>query len=102
MGDYLTMSSRERERKAMFVAVKQGYITLSEAAIRLSLSYRQCKRLWKKYREEGDKGLIHGSRGKPSNRSSSTCLKQEVLSYYKSQLMGFGPTLASEKLALAG
>ena len=102
MRDYLLMNSRERERKAMLVAVAQGYINLTETSKRLCLSYRQCKRLWKRYCAEGDKGLIHGSRGKPSNRSSSSRLKQEVLRYYESQLMGFGPTLASEKLALAG
>ena len=39
----------------------------------LELSYRQKKRLWKRYRGEGAKGLQHCSAGRGSN-----CAKPEV------------------------
>ncbi len=57
------MSLSERDRLAMFRQVEARQITLVEAALRLPISYRQVKRWWKRYRELGDAGLVHGLRG---------------------------------------
>jgi hypothetical protein len=35
----------------------------------MRVSYRQTKRLWKRYRKEGAAGLVHGSAGRISNRA---------------------------------
>ncbi|MBP9777752.1 MAG: helix-turn-helix domain-containing protein [Rickettsiaceae bacterium] len=62
----------ERERiktKAILEGVKDGRITLTLAAKKLELSYRQTQRVYKRYLEEGNKGLIHKSRGKPPSTS---------------------------------
>lgn len=83
----------------MLEVVKQGHISLSEASERLGISYRHGKRLWKAYQGHGDLGLIHKSRGRPSNRGHDEAFKASVLSYYEAKLGGFGPTFASEKLA---
>lgn len=53
----------------------------------------------KKVRNEGDKGLAHKSRGKPSNRKLPKKIKDRVIELYRGKLKGFGPTLASEKLS---
>jgi len=102
MEGHLCMSLKERERKSVFDQVRTGVLKLTEAACALGLSYRQCKRSYKRYREEGDRGLVHRSRGRASNRRKPARLKESVVSHYREHLEGFGPTLASEKLEERG
>lgn len=102
MGERLTMSSKERERLMELGRVRRGEQRLAAAARRLGMSYRQVKRLWRRYQASGDAGLVHASRGRPSNRRKSQELRQRGLELYQAKLEGFGPTLAAEKLALWG
>ncbi len=69
-----------------------------EASDILSLSCRQIRRIVKRVRREGDRGVIHRSRGRPSNRRISEPLRDKVIHLYRSQYRDFGPRLASEKL----
>jgi transposase len=55
------MSSRELERVGVMGRVDSGALQLKDAAAMLELSYRQVKRLWRRYRQVGGKGLRHGS-----------------------------------------
>ena len=64
----LRMSTSERRRLELLSRVKDKLITLQKAADLFGLSYRHVRRIFKRYREGGDKGLIHKSRGRPSNR----------------------------------
>ncbi len=63
------MSTRELRRAEVLGRVKSKTLRLSDAAKILELSYRQTKRLWKRYRREGAKGLQHRSAGRGSNRA---------------------------------
>lgn len=93
------MSLNERDRLAMFRQVESGQITLVEASRRLSVSYRQAKRLLKRYRHHGDAGLVHGLRGRPSNnRDVSDARRERALALYREHYRGFGPTLAAEQM----
>ncbi len=96
------MSRKERERKSMFDRVKQRELLLKEAAEILGLSYRHCKRAYSQYRREGDKGLVHRSRGRQSNRRHLEEVRVRATGYYRERLEGFGPTLAAEKLEEVG
>src|SRR5260370_35995368 len=49
--------------------VKANSLRLREAAEMLELSYRQAKRIWARYREEGAKALQHANCGRVSNRA---------------------------------
>jgi hypothetical protein len=69
-----------------------------EAADKLNLSYRQTKRITKRVKKEGDCGIIHRSRGKPSNRKLPQSLKEKVINLYRKKYYDFGPTFANEKL----
>jgi len=69
-----------------------------EAAEILSLSGRQIRRIVKRIRSEGSKGIGHRSRGRPSNRRISHKIKERVIHLYRAKYKDFGPTLASEKL----
>ena len=102
MKGHLRMSQKERDRKSVFDQVGKGGLKLTEAAAALGLGYRQCKRSYRRYREEGDAGLVHRRRGRASNRRKPAAMKQAVLSYYEQRLEDFGPTLAAEKLGEQG
>ena len=57
------MSRKERHGLLVVHQVKTKALTLTEAAGRIGLSYRRSKRVWKRYREDGESGLPHRSRG---------------------------------------
>jgi molybdenum-dependent DNA-binding transcriptional regulator ModE len=99
MGDELRMSRKERLRLVELEGVRKGRQKLSDAARRLGLSYRQLKRVWRRYRREGERGLVHRSRGRPSARAKPEGLREQCVALYQERYAGFGPTLASEKLA---
>lgn len=96
------LSVKERARLVELEQVKAGRQTVVAASERLGVSGRQGKRIWKRYRAEGAKGLVHRSRGRPSNRMLDPGSKRESLELCRTRLEGFGPTLASEKLAEVG
>ena len=96
------LSAKERARLVELEQVKARRQTVVAAAERLSMSERQGKRIWKRYCAEGAKGLVHRSRGRPSNRKLDPDSKRRSLELCRTRLEGFGPTLAAEKLAEAG
>ena len=96
------MSGQERERLKIFARVKRGELQQKEAAVLCQLEYRYLRRLYKRYCEQGDRGLVHQGRGRPSNRAKPNELKAAVLARYQERYGDFGPTLAAEKLALDG
>ncbi len=68
MEGHLLMSAKERRRKSVFDEVAAGRRTLKAASTLVGLSYRQTRRAYARFRQEGDAGLVHRSRGRPSNR----------------------------------
>lgn len=94
----VTLTIRERRRLELLSRVKEGGLKLVAAAALLELSYRQIKRIWKRYGRDGDSGLAHRGRGRRSNRSKDGALRQAVLARYRQRYADFGPTLASEYL----
>ena len=92
--------ARQGEIKRLHVIQKvlERVIKQVEAAEMLSLSGRQIRRIVKRIRTEGDRGIIHQSRGRPSNRRTPDKVRNKVIRLYRAQYKDFGPTLASEKL----
>lgn len=95
----LKLSTRERKRLELLSRVKEGVLKLVKAAELCGLSYRQMKRVWKRYRVQGDEGLMHRGRGRTSNRRIEAGFQKKVLARYQERYPDFGPTLASEYLA---
>jgi len=93
------MSRKERDRITIMVGIKQEELTLAAAAPLLGLSYRQTRRVWQRYQEQGDAGLVHRLRGRPSPRRKPARLRARVLARYRQRYPDFGPTLAAEYLA---
>jgi transposase len=94
----ITMSQKELKRLNVIHKVIDNVITQVKAAELLDLSTRQVRRIQHRITEEGDEGIIHRSRGKPSRRSFPYGIKRKVLTLCKTKYEGFNPTLASEKL----
>ena len=67
-GGALAMSQRERSRLVMMTRVRERAMTIREALEVVRISYRQGQRIYKRYRKEVDRGIIHRNRGQPSNR----------------------------------
>ena len=86
------MSPKERQRLEMLSRVKRGELSLVKAAELLHLSYRQAKRVYRRYRRKGDRGLVHGLRGRPGNRKADQARRREVLERYGERYPDFGPT----------
>lgn len=94
----LRMSGKERKRLEVFGRVKAGSMNLLEASEVLKLSYRQTKRAWSRFQEQGDHGLVHRSRGRPSNRQAQRSTKARAMELYRERYADYGPTLAAECL----
>lgn len=94
----LSMSGKERRRMEVLSRVKSRELSLVKAAEVLGISYRQAKRTWARYQEQGDAGLTHRLRGRASNRHVPPIRKEQALELYREKYAGYGPTLAAECL----
>lgn len=94
------MSVGERDRLVVVRQVASGVLTGAEGARRLGLSARQMRRMMRGYEAEGDGVVIHGLRGRPSNRRLDEEIRRRAVELAGSKLYrDFGPTLLSEHLA---
>jgi len=98
------MSARELSRVGVLARVKSEELRLRDAAELMNLSYRQTKRLWRRYRKAGGVGLKHGNAGRRSHRAYEEKFRSQVLKLVGEKYGGvpgerFGPTLAAEHLA---
>jgi len=98
-GDRVAMSQRERDRLKVMASVLEGKRTQAEAARLLRLCVRQVRRLQRRLEKEGDVGIIHQLRGRPSNRRRDPSLREQAVALYRQEMPDFSLTMASEKLA---
>jgi len=96
------MSQRERDRLKVMAPVVSGERTQSEAARLLKLTVRQVRRIQRRLEARGDAGIVHGLRGRSSNRRRDADLRRQVVELGRERLAALGPTMASEKLAAMG
>jgi transposase len=98
------MSTRELSRAGVLARVAAGTLRLGSAATLMDVSYRQAKRLYRRYRAEGARGLKHRSAGRRSNAARAEAERGRILALVREKYSGpieqrFGPTLAAEHLA---
>jgi len=93
------MSVKERDRLKVMAALSEERLKQGKAAALLGLSTRQVRRILRRYRSQGDAGLVHRSRGRPSNRKTPQAVRRKALACIRRDYRDFGPTLAAEKLA---
>src|SRR5262245_63481465 len=98
------MSASELKRVGVMDRVQAGTLKVGSAAQLLGISYRQAKRIYRRYRVEGAQGLRHRSAGRPSNRATAPETRKRALALVREKYSGavderFGPTFAAEHLA---
>ena len=96
------MSSKERIALDAMGRVKRKELSVVAAAELMGLSVRQARRVWKRFKAQGDQGLVHKLRGRTSNRRLSQEVRQRAVKLHQEKYADFGPTLACEKLAEEG
>jgi hypothetical protein len=95
--DRLAMSQRERDRLKVLHEVSKGQITQKHAAEQLKLSERQVRRLVRGLKKRGDGAVVHGLRGRASNRKTSGELQRRAVEELsREECRDFGPTFAAE------
>ncbi len=92
------LSMKEREQLVTFNLLKSGKISQGAAAKRLGFTVRWTRIKYKRFLREGDAGLVHRSRGRPSPKAWSQNEKKFAMSLFQEDFEGFGPTFAAEKL----
>jgi hypothetical protein len=96
--DIIAMSLREIDRVKIINRVLSRDITQIKAAEILALSDRHLRRILRRVEEEGDRGVIHKGRGRRSARKMPEADEDKIAGVIRERYLGFGPTLASEKL----
>jgi len=98
MNGVITMTKKNLETIKVMNLLSEKKLTQVEAGKRLRLTDRQIRNIFKRYKEFGDQGVISRKLGKPGNRQIPNEMKDQALSLIKNTYIGFGPTLATEKL----
>ena len=97
MDNILTPS--DRERYDIIRSCIDGDLTNREAGARLRLKVRQVQNLKRAVEKYGEQGIVHGGRGKESNRKIKGAVSKAVVAHLKKkECTGFGPTFAQEQL----
>jgi len=95
---YLTMTKKEVNRYAIIKKLINKEINGTHASELLKLSIRQIKRLKIRVNRNGPEALIHGNRGKPSNRRIPDEEREKIIELLHKHYPDFKPGFASEKL----
>jgi hypothetical protein len=96
----IAMSQQERDELEWLKRAKDGSITQREAARRMGVSDRWVRKLLKRMGKQGDSVVVHGLRGRQSNRRLPAKIQRQALTILKQQEWhDFGPTFAAEQLA---
>src|SRR5947209_18158552 len=101
------MSTNELKRAGVLARVAAGTLRLDSAAALMAVSYRQAKRLYRRYRREGAAGLEHRSAGRASNQATDVKIRGRALALVRGKDGGgvgggFGPRLAAEHRCRGG
>lgn len=96
----IAMSQEERDCLNWLKRTKAGSMSQREAAEKMGVSARWVRKLLKRMEKEGDAVVVHGLRGRPSNRKLSGKTQRQALAILKQpDWHDFGPTFAAEQLA---
>src|ERR1700675_3129668 len=98
----ITLSQRERDRLKVLHEVQEKHLSQVAAAERLKITDRQVRRMLLRIREHGDGALVHGLRGRPSNRKLAAGFGRKGLAPGGQRYAHSAAPLAAEHLAKDG
>lgn len=93
------MSQEERDWLEWLKRARDKKMTQRDAAKRMGVSERWVRKLLKRMKREGDRVVVHGLRGRVSNRKIAAEVHAQAIEIVKQpDWHDFGPTFASEQL----
>lgn len=93
------MSQWERDRLDWLKRARDSKMTQREAAERMEVSERWVRKLLRRMKKQGDSVVIHGLRGRTSNRKIAAQTREAALAMLRGpDWHDFGPTFAAEQL----
>jgi len=96
----IAMSQEERDWLDWLKRAEDGSLTQREAAQKMGISDRWVRKLLRRMGKVGDAVVVHGLRGRPSNRKLPKKTREQVLAILKKpEWHDFGPTFAAQQLA---
>ncbi len=96
----IAMSQQERDWLEWLKRARDGKMRQREAAERMGVTERWVRKLLQRMKKQGDAVVVHGLRGKASNRKLSAKTQKQALAILrKPDWHDFGPTFAAEQLA---
>ena len=94
----LRVNQKEIHRMHVVRLTLEGRESVGRGAKLLGISPRQMKRLRRKMRERGDRGLAHGNRGKPARNKIASEKIKKVIALARGRYQGLNDTHLTEKL----
>ena len=96
----IAMSQEERDKLEWLKRARDKVISQREAAEKIGVSERWVRKLLKRMKQQGDRVVVHGLRGRASNRKIEATTREHAIEILKqADWHDFGPTFASEQLA---
>jgi len=99
MKGLIVLNRREAHRGHVLEQVAQHTLTLKEAAKIMAVSYRQAKRIRKRWAESGLEGLSHGNRGRKVSHALPDEAAAIVVALHEHVYSNFNDTHFTEALA---
>src|SRR5580692_5111855 len=96
----IAMSQEERDKLEWLKRASDRVISQREAAGKIGVSDRWVRKLLKRMKKQGDAVVVHGLRGRASNRKIGGSVQSQALEMLRQpDWHDFGPTFAAEQLA---
>src|ERR1700687_4301578 len=96
----IAMGPEERDRVEWLKRAKDKVISQRKAAEQIGVSDRCVRKLLQRMKRQGDAAVVHGLRGRTSNRKIGAGLQDQAIEILKQpEWHDFGPTFAAEQLA---
>ena len=95
----IAMSQEERDGLDWLKRARDGKLTQREAAEKMGVSERWVRKLLRRMKLEGDRVVVHGLRGRASNRKIAASTREQALEALRDpDWHDFGPTFAADEL----
>src|SRR5688572_32902979 len=96
----IAMSQEERDWLDWLKRARDGRMTQKQAAERMGVTARWVRKLLHRMKTDGDRVVVHGLRGKVSNRKIPAEVRsQAIQALQHPDWHDFAPTFAAEQLA---
>ncbi len=99
MKGLIVLNKKEAHRGHVLEQVAQHALSLKEAAIIMGVSYRQAKRIRKRWHTGGLEGLYHQNRGRPVSHALDPDAAAKILALHEEKYQNFNDTHFTEMLS---